>query len=152
MMNTHALTRALVAALAAGALAIPTLAAAQTTPSYAQPASAAPPSYAAPNRGEAVRGEIVAIQGKYDLTVRDARGYVDHVRMHQGTVINPTGASLVPGMRVTIYGENAGPVLAANEIDTPLRVTYVEPYGPYPDWGLGVRFGWPGARFGGFWR
>jgi Domain of unknown function (DUF5666) len=41
-----------------------------------------------------------------------------HVELHQGTVINPTGITLQPGMRVQVYGYwNRDGSFAANEID-----------------------------------
>ncbi len=43
------------------------------------------------------------------LQVRDEQGYVDNVQLHQGTIINPTGITLEPGMVVSILGYNSGP-------------------------------------------
>jgi len=41
-----------------------------------------------------------------------------HVELHQGTVINPTGLGLQPGMRVAIYGFwNGDGSFEANQID-----------------------------------
>lgn len=85
------------------------------------PAPAAP-SYArrgAVNGEERISGRISAIDSKYRLMVRDDRGFMDRIEMHQGTVINPTGLTLQPGMPVTIFGYNRGSVFGANEIDTP---------------------------------
>jgi hypothetical protein len=90
------------------------------------------------------------------MQIRDSRGFISNVSLHQGTIINPTGIKLQPGMRVTIHGRNAGATFAANEIDTPYRVALVQPVGPAygfgfggvgfgPGWGWGPRFG------GGFW-
>ena len=62
------------------------------------------------------------------MYVRDVRGYVDNVTLHQGTIINPTGLTLAPGMVVSILGYNAGPFFAANEVDTPYTYTYGVPY------------------------
>jgi hypothetical protein len=82
-------------------------------------ASADPrPSYAA-NSGETIHGRISSLSGKYDVYVRDDRGYVDHVVLHDGTVINPTGLELAAGETVTIAGRTDGGVLRADEIDTP---------------------------------
>ncbi len=77
--------------------------------------------------------------------LRDDRGHVDNVRLHQGTVINPTGLTLASGMSVTIYGHNRGSVFAANEIDTPYHeryAVYPVPVYPYygPSFGLGFRW------------
>jgi hypothetical protein len=98
------------------ALAVAPLAAAaqDAPPSYAQPDQ---PSYA--TQDEQIRGRIIAFDGQYSLTVRDDRGFVDNVQLHQGTIINPTGLTLAPGMVVAISGYNGGSFLAANEIDTP---------------------------------
>lgn len=93
-------------------------------PSYARPA--------AHSDEESIRGRIESIDGKYVLQVRDDRGYVDNVMMHQGTIINPTGISLAPGMSVTILGYNRGRYFDANEIDTPYTVSYAYPYPVYP--------------------
>ena len=106
------------AALAALIVLAPATAGAQPLPSYAQ----APPSYASGDE-ENIHGRIVSFDGRYALQVRDERGFIDHVQLHQGTIINPTGITLEPGMIVSILGYNAGPYLAANEIDTPY--TYI---------------------------
>jgi hypothetical protein len=108
----------ILAATAALTLAAPLAAAAQEAPSYAQVASA----------DEQIRGRIETFDGAYSLTVRDERGFVDDVQLHQGTIINPTGLTLAPGMVVSIIGYDDGPVLAANEIDTPYVVDAGIPY------------------------
>jgi hypothetical protein len=86
------------------------------------------PSYATGQ--ETIHGTVSGFDGKYDLTVHDARGFDDHVQLHDGTVINPTGLKLANGMTVTIYGHNDGSHFTATEIDTPYHRTYA--YGPYP--------------------
>jgi hypothetical protein len=123
-------------------------------PSYAQPIH--------PSDEETIKGRILSFDGQYRLQVRDDRGFIDDVQMHQGTIINPTGLTLSPGMSVTIYGVNQGKVLAANQIDTPYR-TYgaVVVPGPYyypaypfaygPAFGFGIGFGGPGW-YGRYWR
>lgn len=125
--------------------AVPMAALAQNpTPSYAQPL---PPPAA--NHEQKITGTVSSFDGKYSLQVRDDRGFIDNVELHQGTIINPTGLTLAPGMQVTIYGIPRGHVFAANEIDTPYHFvpSYVwGPPGPYWGWGLG--FGW---RHGYFW-
>ncbi len=99
---------------------------------------APPPSYSMPhpppNPGEeTIHGRIVSFDGAYNLQVNDDRGFVDNVRMHQGTIINPTGLTLAPGMVVTIYGANSGSVFAAHQIDTPYQsYGYAYPVYPYP--------------------
>jgi hypothetical protein len=132
----------LVLAVAVLALGLwPHAASAQNVPSYAK--------LSAPKSEEEIHGRIASIDGKYNITVRDDRGVVDRVQLHQGTIINPTGLTLEPGMRVKILGYNAGNVFEANEIDTPYH--YAGPavvpvyYGPgwwYPGyaWGYGPSF------------
>ncbi len=121
------------------------------------PPPEAPPSYA--HGEESVRGRIASIDGKYNLTVRDDRGYVDSITLHDGTVINPRGLRLAPGQAVTIYGHNAGRTFAANEIDTPYYrrrfypYAYPAPYYPYYPYaaiGVGVGYRSPGFAFRGW--
>ena len=128
------------------ATAVPGVASAQDRPSYAT------------NDEDTVHGRIVTVDDQYNVSVRDDKGYVDHVRLHQGTIINPTGLSLHTGMTVTVLGLNQGNVLAANEIDTPYNYSPALAYGaPYPfayGYGypaIGVDFGF-GGRFGGYGR
>jgi hypothetical protein len=128
----------------------------------ASPAAAAPlPSYANGTTDETVTGTIAAVNGPYDITVRDARGFIDNVTLHQGTIINPTGLTLAPGQSVTILGQNTGSALAANEIDTPYQTLSAVPiypaYGYYGDpyWHGGYRWGYGpayhvGVHVGGF--
>jgi hypothetical protein len=111
------------------------------------------PSYATPNTGETIHGIVQSFDGAYALTVRDQRGYLDNVTMHQGTVINPTGITLQPGFPVTIFGRISGNTLLADQIDTPFQYpqNYYPGYYGYPSivlapyWGLG----WYG---GGYYR
>jgi hypothetical protein len=122
--------RILAAILSLAAISAPLLALAQQV----APA-AATPSYARPNNlngEESISGRINSFDGKYTMLVADDRGFVDTVQLHQGTVINPTGISLEPGMRVTILGYNGGHAFAANEIDTPYTSFGVEPIYAYP--------------------
>jgi hypothetical protein len=91
----------LVAALFLGA---PLIAAAQT-PSYAGSDDGSS------SRGDAqIRGRVISFDGAYAVGVRDDRGFVDNVQLHPGTIINPTGITLEPGMVVSILGYNAGAV------------------------------------------
>src|SRR6201996_3796357 len=92
------------------ACAIGPLAASAQTPSYANPAIAG---------SETIHGTIASVNGKYNISVRDDRGFIDNVTLHDGTIINPTGLTLAPGQQVTIAGTNAGRTFIANEIDTP---------------------------------
>ena len=149
------------ALLAAAAVAVPAGAFAQDAapppatdqlPSYGQPA----PSYG--SNEDVVRGQIVSFDGGYNLRVRDERGFIDSIMLHQGTIINPTGLRLAAGMSVTVRGVNRGTYLDANQIDTPYA-TYgavpVYPYGVavaplyygypygygYPNFSIGIGFG-----------
>ena len=144
------------AATAALTLAAPLMARAQDVPSYAQQQSA----------DEQIRGRVESFDGGYNLAIRDERGFIDNVQLHDGTIINPTGITLEPGMVVSILGENDGDYLAANEIDTPYNyddadagVAYYDgqPWTYYngPSFGLSFFFGnvgwWHGGDFhGGF--
>jgi hypothetical protein len=129
--------------LSAAALAasITPLAAAAQVPSYAQPGP------------DTIHGTIASIDGKYTISVRDDRGYIDNVSLHDGTVINPTGWTLEPGQAVTIEGQPAGGTFNADVIDTPY-VPYayypvpVYPAYPYPAYRFGARFGGRGFGFG----
>lgn len=156
----------------------PMLAQAQGMPSYATPdtapqnqppppPNAPPPSYA--HQDQVISGRISSIPGKYDIEIRDANGYIDRVRLIDGTVINPTGLRLAVGMSVQVHGVNIGQVFQANEIDSPYQM-YGYAYGPYaaaypvypywgyagyPYWGwggigIGIGIGWSGY-YGG-WR
>ena len=146
-MGMNTIVKSLAATLALAAAALPLGAFAQTTPAPA-PASGAPsysrPSYASDE--ETITGRITAFDGGYKLEVRDDRGFVDRVELHQGTIINPTGITLQPGMSVTIYGVNRGSLLAANEIDTPYRqygaIPYYSPYDPRVSIGIGIGPRW----------
>jgi hypothetical protein len=132
--------RIFAAALGIAAFSAPLAAFAQQ-PSAAPPAGP-PPSYArhAANGEETIHGRINSFEGKYHLNVRDDRGFVDSVDMHQGTVINPTGLALQPGMPVTILGYNRGRTFAANEIDTPYGSYGFGRAYPYPV-SVGIGFG-----------
>jgi hypothetical protein len=141
-------------AVAAAALALffPSIALAQDAPppedapSYAQQQEQSP--------DEQIRGRVVAFDGGYALTVQDERGYQDNVQLHQGTIINPTGLTLEPGMTVSILGYNAGAFFAANEIDTPYQFVAGVPYfygHPYFYYGPSVSLDFFFGR-GGWWH
>jgi hypothetical protein len=135
------------------ALSAPAAAFAQQAPpapadaqSAAPPApSGPPPSYArpaTPNGQETIVGRVASYDGKYQLVVNDDRGFVDNVELRQGTIINPTGVRLAPGMRVTIAGFNRGPAFVANQIDTPYtQYGFASP--AYPVYGVGVYPAYP---------
>jgi hypothetical protein len=89
---------------------------------FAQGAPPNVPSYAAPGPAQAsdqetIRGHISSIDDADSLQINDDRGYVDNVKLQQGTVIAPNGSQLQPGMTVTITGVNRGSVFAANRIE-----------------------------------
>jgi hypothetical protein len=124
------------AAFAALTLVAPVATLAQDVPSYSQQGPAS-------NGGEEnLHGRIASFDGAYTLTVRDERGFIDNVQLHQGTIINPTGLTLEPGMVVSILGYNSGPYLAANEIDTPYTF-----YGGVP-WYAGHAWDYYGPTIG----
>lgn len=109
-------------------------------------AAQAQPSYAV--HEQTIKGRVARFDLPYDLYVRSRHGDLDHVLLHQGTIINPTGLTLESGMSVTVYGRPEGSVFAANEIDTPYhyapRMYDYYPYGPgwYQPWGFGWSWGW----------
>jgi hypothetical protein len=86
------------------------------------------PSYAASDTDQQIHGRIANFDGGYNLQVRDANGYVDNVQLHDGTIINPTGLTLAPGMVVSIDGFNSGSFFDANEIDTPYTIDAGVPF------------------------
>jgi opacity protein-like surface antigen len=144
---TAALSLALGTATAAGAQT------SEPQPPPAAPSFAAPaPSYATPVSGEHISGVIAAVTGKYTLQVRDSRGFLDNVELHQGTIINPRGLTLAAGMQVTISGSNAGAAFSANQIDAPYTIAVVPGYAYGPAYGLGFGFGGPGWGWGSRFR
>jgi hypothetical protein len=144
------LTNSLRAVVAALFIAIPLAAQAQNVPSYAQPAGST-------SGEESIHGRVISFDGGYNLAVRDERGFIDNVRLHPGTIINPTGLTLAAGMVANVLGYNAGSYFAANEIDTPYVYYGAVPYyGGYPWWhygpsvSLGFYFGHPGWWHGDY--
>jgi hypothetical protein len=82
------------------------------------------PTYAVPTHAdgnETVSGRITWFDGRFDLQIRDERGFIDNVQLRRGTVITPTGLTLRTGMPVQIRGRNRGFVLVAEQIDSPGR-------------------------------
>jgi hypothetical protein len=134
-------------------------------PSYAQPNNAPPPSYAV--RMDTIHGRIVSFDGHYALTVRDDRGYIDRIKLHDGTIINPRGLRLSAGMLVTVSGRPSESALLAYEIDTryhedpgyygpgypaysaypPYYSYYGCCYAPYYSFGIGLHFGGYGRHW-----
>jgi hypothetical protein len=93
---------------------------------FAESSRASPdaPTYAVPanaDGNETVSGRITWFDGRFDLQIRDDRGFIDNVQLRQGTVINPTGLTLRTGMPVQIRGRNRGFALVAVQIDSPGR-------------------------------
>jgi hypothetical protein len=84
------------------------------------------PPYA--TQDEQIHGRIISFDGQYHLQVRDDHGYIDNVELHPGTIINPTGLKLEPGMVVSINGYTKGKYVEANEIDTPYMLYGGVPY------------------------
>ncbi|HXP92952.1 MAG TPA: hypothetical protein VN905_05740 [Candidatus Binatia bacterium] len=94
--------------------------------------------------GGEIRGTVASINSTFNISVDDANGGIDNVELHQGTIINPTGLTLEPGMPVTIVGYGDGGQFDANEIDTPY--TYNGPL-PTPLY-YGPGFWYPGFAYG----
>jgi hypothetical protein len=82
-------------------------------------ASLARPPYAV--QVETMRGQIIFFDGRFALQVRDPRGFVDNVQLHEGTVIHPTGLRLRAGMPVAVTGSPRGQLLVATEVDLVVR-------------------------------
>lgn len=104
------------------------------------------PPYARASYGgdEVIHGRIASINGTFNISVNDDRGFVDNVDLHQGTIINPTGLTLEPGMPVTIAGYAEGGAFDAIEINTPY--TYAGPV-PIPVY-YGPGWWYPGFAYG----
>jgi hypothetical protein len=66
-----------------------------------------------------VHGVITALHGKYELVIRDDHADDARVTLHRGTIIQPTGLRLEPGMQVTISGHPDGATFDAVEVDAP---------------------------------
>jgi hypothetical protein len=122
------------AAIATAALITPSIVSAQEVSSYADSGA-----------NQQIQGTVSSIDGTWNITVDDASGYSDNVALHQGTIINPTGLTLEPGMNVTIDGYPDGSSFDAIEIDTPYQYQGPAPvavyYGP-GNWYPGYASGW----------
>jgi len=154
MFKQVSLRRRLAAAFVLGAMLAPFCVSAQELPSYAQPVAA--------SNDEVIHGRIASVDGAFTISVFDDRGFTDNVELHDGTIINPTGLALSPGMSVTIAGFNAGAVFDANEIDTPYSYSGPPPppvyygdgywcpgfaYGYGPAFSLAIVFGFGGYHY-----
>jgi hypothetical protein len=118
-LKTNLTSRLLGVAVATVALITPAIASAQNVPSYAA------------GGDQQIRGTISGINGTWNIDVADANGYTDSVELHQGTIINPTGLTLEPGMSVTIDGYPDGSNFDATEIDTPYQYDGPQPVAVY---------------------
>ena len=58
-----------------------------------------------------IRGRVDSFDGRYNAVVHGMR-----VRLHQGTIIHPTGATITPGQFVIVRGHWAGHHFDADEI------------------------------------
>jgi hypothetical protein len=131
------LPRTLAATLAILSLvAAPTTIHAQAVPPYAQPA--------APSQEQTIHGRIASVDTAFHLTLRDDRGYLDSVSLHQDTIVNPRGLTLAPGMNVTILGFPASSTFVANQIDTPYGYSGPVPTPVY----YGTGWWYPGFAYG----
>ncbi|MBV9718126.1 MAG: hypothetical protein JOZ77_02320 [Candidatus Eremiobacteraeota bacterium] len=152
MRSRNFSTTRLIAALGAAAcLAFPALASAQQPYGDQQPYGGQPPPYAQPpptyGNQPAIKGTLSGFDGQWTVYMRDDKGYTDHITLHQGTIINPTGIKLLEGMRATVYGYADGPTFQANRVD----VAY-SPYSPYygGDGNPAYGYGDPGYGYGGY--
>jgi hypothetical protein len=91
-------------ALAVSVLAVPVLAVAQPMPMQGGGAMLQQD----PNH---VRGRVDSFDGHYRLVVHGQR-----VRLHPGTVIHPTGATIAPGQFVIVRGHWTGHHFDADEV------------------------------------
>jgi hypothetical protein len=91
--------------------------------SLALPAAARADSYsfATHSGDQTLHGVIASIDGKYALTVRNDRAGSEKVMLHGGTVIDPTGLQLMPGMQVTISGHPDATTFDADKIEAPVQ-------------------------------
>ncbi len=145
------LKKKIAVALASALSVLPLAVQAQEVPTYSQQLYGV----------DRIQGRIASFDGGYDLRVRDERGYIDRVHIHPGTIINPTGITLTPGMVVSIVGENEGDYFSGDEVDTPYTIYGGVPYyrdRVWTDYGNGFALGfffantnwWHGSYFNGY--
>ena len=81
-----------------------------------------------------VQGTITQIVGKDDIRVKTTRGDLQDVTLRRGTVINPTGMMLRPGIGVIVRGTTTANSIVATRIDTPFHreASPVAEVGAYP--------------------
>ncbi len=70
--------------------------------------------------GHTLCAVVRSIGSKYGLIVRDERGALQSVTLHQGTIIDPTGFGLKPGTPVYIVGSVVGGTFDADRIQAHL--------------------------------
>ncbi|HTW85936.1 MAG TPA: hypothetical protein VMD91_17835 [Candidatus Sulfotelmatobacter sp.] len=139
MFDISKIARALAVSAALTGLIVPAVASAQDVPSYAV-------DQAPVDQDQTVSGTIASVDGPFDIQVADSNGYDDDVQLHQGTIINPTGLTLEPGMQVSIQGFADGDVFQANEIDTDAQDAY-DGVLPTPVY-YGPGYWYPGFAYG----
>ena len=103
-----------------------------------------PVAASAQAEAQTIQGTIQSINGTFNITVQDQNGDLDNVELHQGTVINPTGLTLAPGMSVTISGYDDGSAFQANVIETPYQYSGPLPTPVY----YGAGWWYPGFAYG----
>ncbi len=91
-----------------------------------------------------IQGTVQSINSTFNITVLDSNGNLDNVELHQGTVINPTGLTLAPGMNVTVDGYDDGGQFDANVIQTPYQYSGPAPVPVY----YGAGWWYPGFAYG----
>ena len=104
--------------LAAPLLGAALLTTAGTLAATATPASAQvvrPYGYGYAYRQSQIRGVVTSFY-RFDMTIQLPGGRFVPVQLHQGTIIKPLGARLVPGMPVLVHGYWSGGAFFANRI------------------------------------
>lgn len=105
------------------------------TSAAARPAGAPPPPYSI--QEDMITGIIDSVPAAYTVLVRDSRGFLDRVELHDGTIIEPEGLTLARGQTVSIRGFSRRDVFTANEIETAPWPAY-----RWPDWVAKYYPGW----------
>jgi hypothetical protein len=72
-------------------------------------------------RPSRIVGTVADFHGKYGLVMRDVRGALSEVTLHQGTIIKPVGLRLERGLIVSIAGQAADRSFAAAEVVAPFE-------------------------------
>jgi hypothetical protein len=100
-MNVRSILAALILAAAFGMVPLASLA--QTMPGPNGSMSMSDPNH--------VRGRVDSFDGGVNAVVHGMR-----VKLHKGTIIHPTGATITPGQYVIVNGHWVGHHFAADEI------------------------------------